>query len=294
MTDVTKQFEKRVAEQYPRLSKSHKKIADFILEDYDKAAFMTAAKLGKSVGVSESTVVRFAVEMGFEGYPEFQKYLHEIIKNRLTSVQRMEVSTARLGEEDILEKTMLGDIEMIRDTIEKTSHEEFKASVEKINAARKIYILGVRSSGALASFTAFYFNLLYDNVVLIDTTGASQMFEQLFRVNESDVCIAISFPRYSKRTVSALRFVHDRGATIVSITDSNLSPIAEIANHLLIARTDMVSFIDSLVAPLSLINALIAECARSRTDEIYKNLHTLEHVWEEYQVYDTSDNTDMP
>ncbi len=290
---MTAQFEKRVFDLYPAFSKSHKKIADYILADYDKAAFMTAAALGKNLGLSEATVVRFAVEMGFNGYHEFQKYLQEIIKNRLTSIQRLEVSSARIGGNDILDRTMLNDIEMIRATVEKTSREEFAASVKKINGARKIYILGVRSAAALASFAAFYFNLLYDNVVLIDNSGADQIFEQLFHIGKEDVCIAISFPRYSRKTVSALRFVRDRGASIISITDSELSPIAEIANHLLIAHTDTLSFVDSLVAPLSLINALISQCARSKTgEEAFDNLRTLEQIWREYQVYDTYDDID--
>ncbi len=289
---MTAQFEKKVLDLYPTLSKSHKKIADYILADYDKAAFMTAAALGKKLGLSEATAVRFAVELGFSGYHEFQKYLQEITKNRLTSIQRLEVSSARIGGNNILDQTMLSDIEMIRETIEKTSREEFDASVEKINRAKKIYILGVRSSAALASFAAFYFNLLYDNVVLIDNSGEDQIFEQLFRIGKDDVCIAISFPRYSRKTVSALRFVRDRGASIISITDSELSPIAETANHLLIARTDTLSFVDSLVAPLSLINALILQCARSKTGEAFDNLRTLEQIWREYQVYDTYDEID--
>jgi DNA-binding MurR/RpiR family transcriptional regulator len=271
-------------------------IADFILEHYDKAAFMTAAKLGEKVGISESTVVRFAVEIGYEGYPELQKNLQELIKSRLTSVQRMEVANINISEGNLLDKALTADIEMIRATLEQTSREAFAASVEAINHARRIYILGVRSSASLASFTAFYFNLFCDNVVLVDSASASEMFEQMYRISKEDVCIAISFPRYSKQTINALRFVRDRGATIVSVTDSNSSPIAHLASHLLIARSNMVSFVDSLVAPLSLINALIAAAARSRSEEVFNNLHALETIWGEYQVYETQqdDEEDNP
>lgn len=277
----------KIEKAYPSLSKGHKKIADFFIEHYDKAAFMTAAKLGETVGISESTVVRFAVEIGYEGYPELQKSLQEMIKSRLTSVQRMEVANINVSEATILDKALMADIEMIKATREQTSREAFYLAVEAVNHARNIYILGVRSSASLASFTAFYFNLFCDNVKLVDSASASEIFEQMYRITKDDVCIAISFPRYSKQTVNALRFVRDRGATIISITDSASSPIAGLASHLLVARSSMVSFVDSLVAPLSLINALIAAAARSRSEEVYNNLHTLESIWDEYQVYET-------
>lgn len=275
----------KIEKVYPTLSKGHKRIADFITEHYDKAAFMTAAKLGESVGISESTVVRFAAELGFDGYPELQNNLQELIKNRLTSVQRMEVADINLGERHVLDKALAADIEMIRATLEQTSREGFAAAVDAINKAGKIYILGVRSSASLASFMAFYFNLFRDNVHLVDSASASEIFEQMYRITKNDLCIAISFPRYSKQTINALRFVRDRGATIVSITDSDSSPIAALADHLLVARSNMVSFVDSLVAPLSLINALIAAAAKSRSEDVYNNLHALETIWNEYQVY---------
>ena len=286
-TRMPKMLITKIEKAYPSLSKGHKLIADFILEHYDKAAFMTAAKLGEKVGISESTVVRFAVEIGYDGYPELQKNLQELIKSRLTSVQRMEVANINISEGDLLDKALTADIEVIRATLEQTSREAFAASVEAINRARRIYILGVRSSAPLASFMAYYFKLFCDNVVLVYTASASEIFEQMFRVKKDDVCIAISFPRYSKQTINALRFVRDRNATIISITDSESSPIAHLATHLLIARSSMVSFVDSLVAPLSLINALIAAAARSRSEEVYNNLHALETIWDEYQVYET-------
>jgi DNA-binding MurR/RpiR family transcriptional regulator len=282
----------KIEKVYPSLSKGHKLIADFIMEHYDKAAFMTAAKLGEKVGISESTVVRFAVEIGFEGYPELQKSLQELIKNRLTSVQRMEVANVNISEGNMLDKALAADIELIRATLEQTSRQAFASSVEAINSARRIYILGVRSSAPLASFMAYYFKLFCDNVMLVYTASASEVFEQLYRITKEDVCIAISFPRYSKQTINALRFVRDRGATIISITDSESSPIAHLASHLLIARSNMVSFVDSLVAPLSLINALIAAAANSRSEQVYNNLHALETIWDEYQVYETQQEDD--
>ncbi len=277
----------RIEKAYPKFSKGQKRIADYMRDHYEKAAFMTAAKLGATVGVSESTVVRFAAELGYEGYPELQRSLRELIKSRLTSFQRMEVASNRVGEENLLDIALTADIEMIRATREQTSRKDFASSVEALNAARKIYILGVRSSASLASFAAFYFKLVYDNIVLVDTASASGIFEQMYKITDKDVCVAISFPRYSRQTVNALRFVRDRGATVISITDSDSSPIAPLATYLLIARSNMVSFVDSLVAPLSLINALIAAAARVRSDEVYENLKTLEIIWNEYQVYQT-------
>lgn len=272
-----------------KLSKGHKKLVAYITENYDKAAFMTASKLGEKVGVSESTVVRFATEMGFKGYPELQKELQQMIKSKLTAVQRMEVSSTLIGEQDAIKKVLNGDIELIRNTLEHVSTEEFTKAVETINNARKIYILGVRSSAALASFLYFYLNPVFENVVLIDTSSGSEMFEQMFRISEEDVCVAISFPRYSKQTINALRFINDRGTKIIAITDSADSPIAEYADNILVAKSDMVSVVDSLVAPLSLINALIVAVTFSRRDEVYNNFNKLESIWDEYQVYDKSD-----
>lgn len=272
-----------------KLSKGHKKLVAYITENYDKAAFMTASKLGGKVGVSESTVVRFATEMGFKGYPELQKELQQMIKSKLTAVQRMEVSSTLIGEQDAIKKVLNGDIDLIRDTLEQISTDEFTKAVQTINNARKIYILGVRSSASLASFLYFYLNPVFENVVLIDTSSGSEMFEQMFRISEEDVCVAISFPRYSKQTINALRFINDRGTKIIAITDSADSPIAEYADNILVAKSDMVSVVDSLVAPLSLINALIVAVTFSRRDEVYNNFNKLESIWDEYQVYDKSD-----
>lgn len=289
---MAENFQTRIEAVYGALSKGHKKIADYIISHYQKASFMTAAKLGETVGVSESTVVRFATNIGFDGYPELQKYLQEMVKSHLTSVQRMEVAATRYEGSDLVDKAFLGDAELIKATRESISREAFAGSVEAINKAKKIYILGVRSSAAIASFAAFYFRFLNDNVVLIDTSSSSELFEQMFRITDEDVCLAISFPRYSNQTINALAFAKSRGATIISVTDGESSPIAPFATHLLVAKSSMVSFVDSLVAPLSVINALIAACAREKKDLVYDNLRMLEEIWDEYRVYSTDREDD--
>lgn len=275
-----------------KLSKGHRKISAYILENYDKAAFMTAANLGKNVGVSESTVVRFACELGYKGYPELQKEIQQMIKSKLTAVQRMEVSETLIGDNDVIRSVLMDDIELIRETAELTSEEDFKKAVKAINKANKIYILGVRSSASLATFLSFYFNLVFDNVVLVDTSSASEMFEQMFRISEGDVCIAISFPRYSKQTVNALHFIADRKATVISITDTKDSPMAPYSDYLLVARSSMASVVDSLVAPLSLINALIVSVTLSRKEEVISNFNKLERIWDSYQVYEKEEDSD--
>ncbi len=273
----------RIALYYGSLSKGQKKIADYISENYERASFMTAAELGKEIGVSESTVVRFASRIGFDGYPALQKNLRETVKSLLTSVQRMDVTNAN-GDDDILENAFLQDIETIRQMKETISRDAFDGSVKAINSAEKIYILGVRSSAALASFAAYYLGYIYD-VVLVNTSSSTDMFEQMIHISDRDVCIAFSFPRYSTRTINALKFARSRGAGIISITDSELSPIAGYATHLLLAPSNMVSFVDSLAAPLSLVNALIAAASLERKDEAHKRFEELESLWEEYDVY---------
>ena len=273
-------------------SKGQKLIARYIIEHYDKAAFMTASKLGQTVGVSESTVVRFASEVGFEGYPQLQRNIQEMIRNKLTAVQRMEVTNEQIGNSDVLEKVLNLDIEKIRRTLDETSKEDFAAAVEDITAAKNIYILGIRSSATLAGFLSFYFNHLFENVRLVNTSSTSEMFEQMLRIGKGDIFIGISFPRYSKRTVKALKYASDMGATVVSITDSKMSPIAQGADHLLLARSDMASFVDSLVAPLSLINALIVAVGLKKKDEISKTFSKLERIWDEYNVYEKIEDED--
>lgn len=269
-----------------RFSKGQKLIANFILSSYDKAAFMTASKLGKTVNVSESTVVRFAVELGYDGYPAMQKALQEMIRNKLTSVQRLEVANDRIGNQEILPMVLQADIDKIRATMDEINRSDFQASVEAILNARTIYILGVRSSAAIASFLSFYFNLMFDNVKHIHTASNAEAFEQMVRIGKEDVVIGISFPRYSSRTVKAMKFARDRGATVIALTDSMAAPIAQNATHTLIAMSDMVSLVDSLVAPLSVVNALIVACSYRKEEAMAKTFANLEEIWDEYGVYE--------
>lgn len=270
-------------------SKGQRLIANYILNSYDKAAFMTASKLGKTVQVSESTVVRFAAELGYDGYPAMQKALQEMIRNKLTAVQRIEVSNDRMSNHDILPMVMHADAENIRLTLEEVDRAGFDAAVEAILSARKVYILGVRSAYALSSFLGFYFNMMLENVVLVHTNSSSELFEQILRIGEGDVLLGISFPRYSKRTLKAMGYAKERGATAIAITDSQASPLAGIADQTLLAKSDMVSFVDSLVAPLSLVNALIAAVSRKKGAEVEGTFRTLEQIWDEYQVYEKTD-----
>ena len=280
----------KIQTELPGFSKGQKQIARYILEHYDKAAFMTASRLGVTVGVSESTVVRFATKLGYDGYPHLQRALQEMIRNKLTSVQRMEVSSDRLGGRDVL-RTVLhtvlhADTDMIRQTLDEIDRDAFQGAVDALTGAHRIYILGVRSSSALANFLGFYFNLLFDNVTLVHTNSVSEIFEQVLRIGPGDVLFGISFPRYSKRTLSAMQYARDRGAKVIALTDSQLSPLARVADHLLLARSDMASFVDSLVAPLSVINALIVAVGMSRRDEIEHTFNKLESIWEKYDVYE--------
>ena len=280
----------KIQSRLPEFSKGQRLIARYIIDHYDKAAFMTASRLGATVGVSESTVVRFATELGYSGYPYLQRALQEMIRNKLTAVQRMEVTTDRLGNQDILRTVLNSDVEKIRMTLDEINRDDFSAIVEEILAAKHIYILGVRSSAALSSFIGFYFNLMFDNVRLIHTNSASEMFEQILRVGEGDIVIGVSFPRYSKRTLQALQYSHSSGATVVALTDSRLSPLSRFADYTLIAKSDMVSFVDSLVAPLSVINALIVALGMRKKDQISEAFNKLENIWDEYQVYEKLDN----
>lgn len=274
-------------------SKGQKRIALYIEEHYDKAAFMTASKLGQTVGVSESTVVRFATELGYDGYPRLQKAMQEMIRNKLTSVQRIEVTSSRIGDENVLDSVLNQDIEKIHRTIEETSHEDFNRAVEEICNAERIYIFGVRSTAAIASFLAYYFELIFDNVRVINTTSATSTYEHIFRITEKDVIIGISFPRYSKMAIEAMDFARSRGAHAVAITDSMASPLVQSADSVLIARSDMASIVDSLVAPLSLINALIVATVLKKKDEVSDTFRTLEKVWNREGVY-TNHDKDNP
>lgn len=276
-----------IKEATPGFSKGQRAIAKYILENYDKAAFMTASKLGKTVKVSESTVVRFAAELGYEGYPEMRKALQDMIRNCLTSVQRIEVARGLLENQDILTAVLNSDIEQIRMTMDETNREDFQSAVDAIVNADHIYIFGLRSSAALASFMGFYFNLLFENVRVVNENSVSEVFEQILRIGENDVFIGLSFPRYSKRTIKAMRYASDRGAKVIGITDNPISPIAKIADIPLCARSDMVSFVDSLVAPLSLVNALIvATSEKAKGLDLAADFARLETMWSEYDVYE--------
>ena len=275
-----------IQENMSTFSKGQKRIANYILESYDKAAFMTASRLGKTVSVSESTVVRFAAELGYDGYPSMQRSLQKMIRNRLTSVQRIEVSNDRIGDQDLLSSVLQSDIEKIRLPLEEVDRQSFDRAVDAIVSARKIYIMGVRSSASLATFLSFYFNLIFDNVISVAANTASEVFETMLRVGAEDVVIGVSFPRYSSRTVQAMNFARDRGATTIAITDSEASPLAPISNYTLKARSDMASFVDSLVAPLSLVNALLVAVSRKKNDDLAHTFQTLEDIWDEYGVYE--------
>ena len=277
-------------ERMPEFSKGQKRIARYILDHYDKAAYMTASRLGSIVEVSESTVVRFAIEVGFDGYPEMQRALQELIRTRLTAVQRVDVTNSLIGEDDVLDKVLGSDADKIRRTLDEIDRKSFGEAVDKIVSARSIYIIGVRSSSTLAGFLNFNFRMILDNVKFVQTTSGSEMFEQIMNIGPEDVLIAISFPRYSKRIINAVEYATGAGADVISITDSRQSPIAAGADQLLLARSDMVSFVDSIVAPLSIINAIIVAVARKKPDDVRERLEKLEHIWDEYDVYDKTQN----
>ncbi len=276
----------KINKNYTNLSKSHKKIAQYISDHYDTAAFITASKLGSFVGISESTVVRFAYELGFDGYPQFQNALQGLIKNKLTTVQRMEITSSKLEEKNILKSVIQSDIEKLRDTLDSIDNDTFAATVEAISKAEYIYILGARTCSSIASFLGFYLNMISDNVKTIATNSASETFEQIYRVCDKDVVIAISYPRYSVRTLNAVKYAANKGSTIIAITDCIESPITSYANHTLIAECDMTNFVDSLVAPLSLCNALIAALVVQHKETIAKTFSELEQIWVDYEVYE--------
>lgn len=281
----TNELLQRLDAGYKKFSKGQKKLAEFIREDYDKAAFLTAAKMGEEVGVSESTVVRFAMALGYEGYPEFQKALEELVRMKLNSIQRMEVTYGRISQGEILASVLQSDIEKIKLTMEAIDRETFEVAVDTILNARRIYVVGIRSCAPLASFLTFYLNLICDSVTAVNSNSSSEIFEQLFRIGEEDVIIGISFPRYSMRTLKALEFASNRKAKVITLTDSVHSPMNLYSSCNLIARSDMASIVDSLVAPLSVVNALVVALCMKKQDEVITTLETLEGIWDEYQVY---------
>lgn len=275
----------RIDERYPKFSKGQKRLADYIKENYDKAAFLTAAKMGEAVGVSESTVVRFATQLGYKGYPEFQKALGELVRTKLNSIQRMEVTYGRIDRSEILATVLQSDIEKIKQTLKSVDNHAFELAVDTILAAKKVYVIGIRSCAPLAKFLTFYLNLICEDVVEVDTNSSSEIFEQLIRIGEEDVIIGISFPRYSMRTLKALEFASNRKAKVITLTDSVNSPMNLYSSCNLIAKSDMASIVDSLVAPLSVINALVVALCMKKQDDVIETLETLEDIWDEYQVY---------
>ncbi len=275
----------KIDEKYPRLSKGQKKLADYIRQEYDKAAFLTAAKMGDVVGVSESTVVRFAMTLGYKGYPEFQKALEELVRTKLNSIQRMEVTYGRISQGEILASVLQSDIEKIKLTMGSVDQEAFEMSVDTILTARRIYVIGIRSCAPLASFLSYYLHLICEDVTLINSNTSSEIFEQLIRIGSEDVVIGISFPRYSMRTLKALEFASNRSAKVITLTDSIHSPINLYSSCNLIARSDMASIVDSLVAPLSVVNALVVALCMKKQKEVVSTLEMLEQIWDEYEVY---------
>ncbi len=276
----------RINSRYHQMSKGQKLLSAYITDNYDKAVFLTAAKMGETVGVSESTVVRYATCLGYSGYPEFQRALEELVRNKLNSVQRMEVTFGHVEQSEVLENVLHSDAEKLKSTLEKIDHSAFELAVDTILNARRIYVVGIRSCAPLASFLAFYLNLMFDDVHLLQTSSSSEIFEQMFRIDEEDVIIGISFPRYSMRTLKALEFANNRNAKVITLTDSVHSPMNLYSSCNLIADSDMASIVDSLVAPLSVINALIVALCMRRQQEVAGTLTGLEEIWDEYQVYE--------
>ena len=270
----------------PKFSKGQRLLARYITESYDKAAFMTASRLGKTVGVSESTVVRFAVELGYDGYPTMQKAMQEMVLNRLTSVQRLGVASDRLGNQDVVSTVLQADADKLRQTAELLDRDEFRSAVDAILKAKRIYILGARSAAPLASFLGYYLTFMFNNVHIVTASGASEMFEKLIGADAEDVVVAFSFPRYSAATVKGAQYCRTTGATVIGFTDSRLSPLGQHCDHVLLAKSDMVSIVDSIVAPLSVVNALIVALAAGREQILTKTFDALERVWEEYNVYE--------
>ena len=286
MTVMRHDFLSTLQAKAPAFSKGQRRIAAYITESYDKAAFMTANRLGKVVGVSESTVVRFAMELGFDGYPGMQKAMQEMVVNRLTARERIEVANDRIGDQDVVSTVLQSDADKLRRTGETVDRGEFNAAVNAILNAMRVYILGVRSAATLANFLGYYLNYMFRDVHIVTASGTSEMFERIVSVGPGDVVIAFSFPRYSTATAKGAQYCRSTGATVIGMTDSRMSPLGQNCDHILLVKSDMVSLVDSLVAPLSVTNALIVAIAAKREKELSKTFDNLEHIWEEYNVYE--------
>ena len=286
---MNSQLSERIRERAPKFSKGQRAIARYIEEHSDKVAFMTAATLGKTVGVSESTVVRFAVEIGYSGYPALQSAIQEMVRSKMTSVQRLEMTSQNVPLDQLLHAVLDQDISILRHTRESIDQEAFSRAADALTGAKRVFVLGAGSSLALTTFLVHYLRLVFENVILVEAVSEASIFQQLARLGEGDAIIAISFPRYSKRVIKAMQYASDTGAVTVAITDSQLSPLAAYAQHLLLASSDMVSFVDSLVGPLSIINALIVSVAIRKKDEVAETLQHIESIWDEYGVYEKVD-----
>jgi len=274
-----------IDENLPGMSKGHKAIASYIKEHYDVAVFMTAAKIGEEIGVSESTVVRFASNLGYDGFPEFQNYLAQWVKSRMNTIQKVGAKYGNSSQSQIIDSVLKGDIEKINDTLSEIDPQAFEAAVDALLDAKTVYIAGIRTCSPLAEFLSFYLHMIRDNVICLNTTSVSETFEQMIRIDKDDVFVGISFPRYSMRTLKAMEFAGDRNARVISITDSIHSPMCMYSSINLFARSDMVSIVDSLVAPLSVINALVVAFCLKAPEEVKDNLKNLEDAWSNYQVY---------
>jgi len=277
-----------IQENMGEFSKGQKRIAGYILSDYDKAAFMTASKLGKLVNVSESTVVRFATALGYEGYPSMQKALQEIVRSKLTSIQRIQNSDELFGR-DVLASVLQTDMDKIRLAIDEIDRDAFQTVVDKLLHAKRIYILGVRSSAFLAGYLHFYLHLIFDNVTLVTSNSAGDILESILRIGPGDVLLGISFPRYSQATVKGVQYAYDKGADVVAITDSAMSPLYPLAVASLMARSEMISFVDSLVAPFSVLNAIIVAAGHAKNADVAQTFNRLEDIWSEYGVFEYQD-----
>ena len=278
-------IESKIRNRFSEFSKGQKKIASAILDNYDKAAYMTAVKLGELVEVSESTVVRFAVELGYAGYPELQRAVQELVRAKLTSNQRIQISDIRYGDGDILDSVLSADIGKIKYTMENIDRPSFHAAVEAMASAKRIFVIGARSSASLASFFNFNLRMILDNVILVQPANRGEVFEQILDIGPGDVIFAMSFPRYSTNVINAVKYAHAQNAAVIALTDSMLSPIAKDAQHVLIAQSDMVSYVDSLVAPLSILNAILVAITKTQKERVTARFDKLERIWDEYEVY---------
>lgn len=279
----------RIEKKSSEFSKGQRRLAQYITENYDIAAYLTASKLGKEAGVSESTVVRFAYQLDYEGYPELQKAIQVIVKTNSNSIQRMSLSSKRYQEKGVLKSILYTDLERLRDTIQSgVDEEEFNRSVMLINDARRLYILGARSAAYLAGLMGYYFKMMFDNVIIVDANSTSETLEQIYDISDKDVMMGITFPRYSKRTICALQYAKNHGAKTIALTDNMQSPIVEYADCKLIAKSDVMTIVDSLVCPLSVVNAMVTAIALLRKDGVEKRLMALEELWNEYDVYNRS------